>query len=129
MGPDQWDLTCAEHLMPQESYKLGALRGLREEMAIDLPDVQGPLTAPHFRELVIPGRIIDREFVQSFWARGYAGTVDFNAAEVSAVRWVTLEELEEEMKADPESFTEWFRAEYPMVREDLLRALLEVQSV
>lgn len=37
--------------------------------------------------------------------------VIFNPAEVSEVKYIELAELQQQMAAEPENFTEWFRAE------------------
>jgi isopentenyldiphosphate isomerase len=41
--------------------------------------------------------------------------VHFNEAEVIAVQWISLGELERQMKAEPSKFTEWFRDEMQLV--------------
>lgn len=34
VGPGQWDLSCAEHLQPGESFRDAAARGLEEELGV-----------------------------------------------------------------------------------------------
>ena len=41
--------------------------------------------------------------------------VHFNDAEVIAVDWISLSELETQMQAEPLKFTEWFRAEMQLL--------------
>lgn len=112
IGPDQWDLSVAEHLQPGESFEAGAVRGLAEELGIraSLTDVAGPLQPTHKRELH-QGEFHDVELVQSYRLDGYAGSVAFDDGEVSEARWIGLEELQKEVEAKPHEFTQWMREE------------------
>jgi hypothetical protein len=67
IGPNQLDLSVAEHLQPGESFVQGAARGLAEELGISvsLDELQGPLAPTHRRELH-QGDFHDCELVQSF---------------------------------------------------------------
>ena len=118
VGPNQWDLSVAEHLSPGEGYVEAVLRGLQEELGVtaDQGALRGPLNEPHVRHLANPEKgIFDNEYVQSFELPGYEGPVDVNAEEVSEVRWVSLEQLQQEMEEQPQAFTVWLREELALV--------------
>lgn len=36
IGPNQWDLSCAEHLQPGESQESAAIRGMEEELNLKM---------------------------------------------------------------------------------------------
>ena len=45
---------------------------------------------------------------------------NFNPEEVTAFRWLSSEELEAEIVANPDNFTAWFKLLVPRVKEQLL---------
>eukprot|EP00195_Chlamydomonas_chlamydogama_P005946 CAMPEP_0202906898 /NCGR_PEP_ID=MMETSP1392-20130828/40640_1 /ASSEMBLY_ACC=CAM_ASM_000868 /TAXON_ID=225041 /ORGANISM="Chlamydomonas chlamydogama, Strain SAG 11-48b" /LENGTH=196 /DNA_ID=CAMNT_0049595581 /DNA_START=47 /DNA_END=634 /DNA_ORIENTATION=+ len=116
VGPSQWDLSVAEHLQPGESYRDAVVRGLNEELGIEmsscLHSVVGPLSATHLRKLELPSEgIHDYEFVESYRLDNYEGRVTFNEEEVSAVRFAKVSDIQHEMQENPDNFTVWFREE------------------
>lgn len=126
IAPSKWDLSVAEHLGVGEEYRAAAARGLWEELGVTCQDPEAlvPLTEPHKHEVVEPSiGVCDREFVQTFAMRGYAGPVTMDPAEVAEVRWVGVHELRAEMASSPDSFTPWFVREFS--REDISTALAE----
>ncbi|KAF6258140.1 NUDIX hydrolase domain-like protein [Scenedesmus sp. NREL 46B-D3] len=116
IGPNQWDLSVAEHLSPGETFRDAAVRGLQEELGVagvTLP--QQPLGPMHRRSLVVPGRYLDNELVESYELRGFSGQVTFNPAEVCEVKFIELPDLVTQMAAEPGKFTEWFRDELALL--------------
>lgn len=116
IGPNQWDLSVAEHLSPGESFREAAARGLQEELGITgvlLP--QQPLGPMHRRSLLVPGKYVDNELVESYELRDFQGEVSFNPAEVSEVKYIELPDLVTQMAAEPQNFTEWFRDELALL--------------
>ncbi|GIL78257.1 hypothetical protein Vretimale_7634 [Volvox reticuliferus] len=117
VAPGQWDLSVAEHLSPGETFRDGVVRGLAEELGVELSPqqlvaLQGPLTPMHQRRLLIPEKgIKDFEFIEAYRLDGYEGPISFNEQEVIDCKWVSLEELQEEMSDRPDDFTIWFREE------------------
>ena len=55
----------------------------------------------------------------SFALRNFDGVIDANEEEVSAVRFVTMAELEQEVAASPDTFTPWLRHELQLQLSDL----------
>ena len=109
--PNTWDLTCAEHVQPGESYEAAALRGLREELSIPPPPALLRTLAPTRRTLRAVcartgARVLDNEFVPLYEGL-YDGSSLVDAAEVSAVRWVNWQQLLAEVAADEGAFTPW----------------------
>ena len=112
IGANQWDLSVAEHLQPGETYITAAARGLAEELGIktEAIEVAGPLQPTHRRELH-QGEFHDVELVQSYRLDGWKGEVQLVDGEVSEVRWIGIDELRNEIAAEPEKFTQWLKEE------------------
>lgn len=140
IGPNQWDLSLAEHLQPGESFRDAVVRGLREELGICVEGrkkeeaqpcgtqntqndgvgdgcrlcLVGPITPVHKRELRV-GEFHDVELVQSFRLEGLdsdaEGCICFEDGEVSDVQWVDPSELGMRIGKNPEIYTDWLKAE------------------
>lgn len=116
IGPNQWDLSVAEHLSKGETFHQAAVRGLHEELGITADVPQQPLGPMHKRSLVIPGQYVDIELVQSYRVDGFEGQVQHNPAEVSEVKFIEMPDLVTQMAAEPDNFTEWFRQELQLLQ-------------
>mmetsp|Transcript_39147 Transcript_39147/g.84841 ORF Transcript_39147/g.84841 Transcript_39147/m.84841 type:complete len:171 (-) Transcript_39147:97-609(-) len=73
VAPGLWDLSCAEHVQPGESYEAAARRGLLEELGVVDPPPLRQLHAAFLQENEYPalGKI-DREFVEVWSLPRYA---------------------------------------------------------
>ena len=114
VAPGLWDLSCAEHVSPGETYEQAACRGAREELAVQLaPVALVQLLPPSRRALrwtTAAGKlVVDNEFVPLYEAR-HDGAVTADPAEVDAVRWVAWDALLAEARAADAAarFTPWF---------------------
>jgi isopentenyl-diphosphate delta-isomerase len=106
--PGIWDLSAAEHLKPGETYRQGAIRGLREELGIAAVELERVGTVTHTKLEIPEQGIKDYELQQSF--RGvFDGEVRANASEVCDVRTIALRDLAVAFKERPSDFTPWFR--------------------
>ncbi len=114
IGPNQWDLSLAEHLQPGESYRDAVVRGLQEELGICNSGVVlvGPIAQTHKRELH-QGEFHDVELVQSFRLEGFdtASPLTFDDGEVIDVQWIDPGSLESLIRECPEKYTAWLQAE------------------
>lgn len=105
--PGLWDQSAAEHLTPGETYLQGALRGLKEELAVSGVALT-PLGEPFAGRLDQPELgIHDYELQQAFHGI-WAGPVQADPAEVAEVRTVALEDLADWVRTSPDDFTPWF---------------------
>jgi isopentenyl-diphosphate Delta-isomerase len=112
-GGGLWSNTCCSHPLPGEAVAAAARRRLREELGIDAPVHH--VFAFTYRAEVENG-LIEHEFDHVF-AGTWEGAFKLNPEEVAACRYVTAAELEEELKAHPEHFTQWFRLIYDRVSQ------------
>lgn len=113
-SPGLWTNTCCSHPRDGESVIAAGQRRLREELGIsaDLKDLGWFKYNAHFDNGLseheidhvligdVPGDIV----------------VQPNPEEVHAYRWVTIEELEREIEANPERFTQWILQALELVK-------------
>ena len=108
-----WDYSVGEHLLPEESFRQGALRGLGEELGV----YDGKLKAIgelRWVRLESPGSQ-DCEIQQAFRC-AYDGEIVFNTAEVSAIKFVDLAELDVRLAAKSNLFTPWLAEDIRLFR-------------
>lgn len=106
--PGGWDLSVAEHLKPGENYATAAARGLREELGIQVVDLE-PLGGIVRAQLELPeSGIRDYEMQQSFRAMSDA-ELHLDGDEVAEFRLLMPRELNDLMLRSPADFTPWFR--------------------
>ena len=118
--PGLWDYSVGEHLKPGESFLAGAVRGLKEELAVinaalvPLGDVhRAAFRSPEFG-------VVDREIRQAFEGR-HDGQVNPDPGEVNDVQLASMTELAAWLARAPDDFTPWFVAD--LERLGLLRRL------
>eukprot|EP00775_Hariotina_reticulata_P011760 gene11760-11906_t len=88
----------------------------QEELGISAALQGPPIATLHKRQLLVPGCYIDNELVESYKLEGFSGQVVVNPAEVSEFKFVELQDLREQMCAEPGFFTKWFRDEIQLLR-------------
>ncbi len=112
-APGLWANTCCSHPRPGESVEQAAKRRIKEEMGFECEvkeifsmiykaDVGNGLTEYEY----------DHVFI-GFWE----GEPMPNPKEVCEWKWASLEEIERDMKENPEKYAPWFRIIFPKVAE------------
>lgn len=100
-----WTNTCCSHPRPGEDIIKAGERRLMEEMGIEaeLKSVGNFHYVAHFDNGLVENEI-DHVLI------GQSSTENFspNPEESQAHRWISLVELEKEIKKNPEQFTPWF---------------------
>eukprot|EP01117_Protostelium_nocturnum_P012701 TRINITY_DN4685_c0_g1_i2.p1 TRINITY_DN4685_c0_g1~~TRINITY_DN4685_c0_g1_i2.p1 ORF type:complete len:176 (+),score=61.46 TRINITY_DN4685_c0_g1_i2:153-680(+) len=113
--PNLWDLSCAEHLKPGETYRVGAIRGLKEELNISMENDEKRLKKLRDFELFVHEDekigIKDHEFSE-LWSLSPQDDFKIDDDEVSEAKFVEIQQLKEEMKSNPNDFTPWFKKEF-----------------
>jgi len=106
--PNCYDFSCGEHLMPGEDYEEAALRGLKEELNIELPK----------EELLFLGKLTPKDGVSSFM-KVYKVLVDkepqYNKGDFSSASFVSLNRLEEMISASLSKFKDDFSKVYKLL--------------
>ncbi|MEP1208015.1 MAG: isopentenyl-diphosphate Delta-isomerase [Rhizobiaceae bacterium] len=103
-----WANTCCTHPNFGEDVSAAAHRRLNEELG---------LTAELTEQLVVEyaadvgNGLFERERVHMFTAKVNRAQLEarLNPDEVAEIKWVTAEQLTEDVKANPEEYTPWFR--------------------
>ncbi len=119
--PGLWANSCCTHPHWGEASRDCAVRRLREELGMTG-------MAPVFAETVeyradVGGGMTEHEVVDIFTADAPAGLrLEPNPAEVMAVRWIALSDLQAEVAATPGRFTPWLRIYLAEHRHRIFRA-------
>lgn len=110
-SPNQWTNGVCSHPRIDETYLEGAKRRLKEELGIE-----AELSEKfHFVYKADVGQNLWEHELDHVFTGNFEGEVHLNADEVSEIRYISMEDLDREMTASPENFTEWFKiilAEY-----------------
>lgn len=110
-GGGLWSNTVCSHPLPGEAPLAAARRRLQEELGIDAE--VAPAFSFTYRAEVENG-LVEHEYDHVFTGQ-YEGAFALNESEVSAVRYLGMAELEQELREHPEHFTQWFRLVYERV--------------
>lgn len=100
-----WSNTCCSHPYPNESTLNGAKRRLYEEMGIHSP--LNFLYSFQYQAAVDNG-LIEHELDHIFWAISDE-TPEINVEEVLDYKYISSQELSEDMVRNPGNYTEWFK--------------------
>lgn len=104
-SPDQWTNAVCSHPRFDETYLQGAKRRMKEELG-----VEAELTEKfHFLYKADVGQNLWEHELDHVFTGFYDGDFHLNEEEVSEVRYISMEKLDEEMKENPQQFTEWFK--------------------
>ncbi|AQX06004.1 isopentenyl-diphosphate delta-isomerase [Elizabethkingia meningoseptica] len=104
-SPDQWTNACCSHPRENETYLDAAIRRVNEELGINCQLEE----KFHFIYKADVGQGLWEHELDHVFIGEYNGEYRLNPDEVSAIRFVTLEELDHEVAQQPEMFTEWFK--------------------
>lgn len=104
-SPLKWTNTCCTHPRPGEDLNVAAVRRLVEEMGI-----RAELTWQYsfIYKAELDGGLTEHELDHVFFGKSKAIPVP-NSEEVAAWKYLSLEAVESEMTAQPDSYTEWFK--------------------
>ncbi len=108
-----WSNTCCSHPRPGESVLEAAHRRLKEEMGFDceLKVVDKLIYSVEFEN-----GLKENEYdylIIGFWE----GEPKPNPDEVEEWKWVSLEEVKEDIRKNPEKYTYWFKKALPIVEK------------
>lgn len=104
-SPGLWTNTCCSHQREGESNIDAGKRRLQEEMGFstDLKD-----TISFIYKAPFENGLTEHEFDHILVGK-FEGEPDLNPAEVSDWKWMSLEELRDDMARNPDRYTEWFK--------------------
>ena len=109
----KWSNTCCSHPRPGEQNIEAAKRRLKEEMGLECELTYG---FNFIYRTDFSNDLIEHEFDHVFF-----GTTDalpvINPQEVADYTFMSLDELNEKLKQDPDEYTEWFKICFERVIE------------
>lgn len=104
-SPGEWTNACCSHPRIEETYQEAAERRLKEELGISA-EISEKF---HFiYKAPVGGDLIEHELDHVFTGN-YEGPLELNKEEVAETRYISMEDLNAELKAHPENFTPWFK--------------------
>lgn len=100
-----WTNTCCSHPRQGEETILAAHRRLEEEMGFDC-EIEEVFEFVYKAKLDkgLTEHELDHVFVGQ-----YDGRVNFNTDEVMEYKWISYDDLIEDIKLSPDKYTEWFK--------------------
>lgn len=104
-SPGLWTNTCCSHPNVGEPMSQAVKRRLQEEMGFSCD------LSYQFKFLYkasFSNGLTEHELDHVYLGK-YTGPVNFNEEEVDSYKWVSKDYVIEDMKANPESYTYWFR--------------------
>lgn len=104
-SPGLWTNTCCSHQREGESNVQAGKRRLQEEMGFstDLRD-----TISFIYKAPFDNGLTEHEF-DHILVGNFEGEPDLNPNEVAEWKWMSLENIEKDMKRNPSIYTEWFK--------------------
>lgn len=101
-----WTNTCCSHPRPGEEVKTAAKRRLLEEMGIE--DVDLNKEFDFIYQATFDNGLFEHEFDHVFFGE-FSGEPLINREEVEEWKYMSLEQIEEELNRYPEKYTPWFK--------------------
>jgi isopentenyl-diphosphate Delta-isomerase len=100
-----WTNTCCSHPLPGEGIEQAARRRLNQEMGIDVQ--------PKFIYKFIYRTNLDQDLIENEMDHVLLGTYDgipaVNTDEVEDWKFISLDDLKNDIKINPEAYTYWFK--------------------
>lgn len=118
-SPGLWSNSCCGHPRPGESTGDAARRRLYEEMGIDC---ELALLSSFIYKAQLEGGLIEHELDHVLIGMTSTDPTP-DGSEVGEWRWISVEELQAWLAADPAAFSAWFPMAFEALREELSRRL------
>lgn len=112
-----WSNTCCSHPRAGESFQAAADRRLFEELGFCT--TLKPAFSFIYKAFDAPSGLTEHELDWVFTGV-YNQSFEFNHDEIHAVRWMRVEDIQQDMQAHPEQWSFWFKI---MLQEMLQRGL------
>jgi isopentenyl-diphosphate delta-isomerase len=104
-GGGLWTNTCCGHPRPGEDVRSAAMRRLKEEMGFSCYLQK---MFDYVYKVKLDKGMTEHEFLHVY--RGtYDGTPVLNPLEADGWKWVNVQELKNDIKTNPETYTPWFK--------------------
>lgn len=114
-SPGLWTNTCCSHPRDGETLEAATARRLMEEMGLSC-DMHEVFTFIYKAPVGLG--LIEHEF-DHVWFGQSDDVPAINTEEVASYKYMSLDDIAEDMKAHPESYTEWFKISFEEVRKHI----------
>lgn len=104
-SPLLWTNTCCSHQRPGETNVQAGKRRLQEEMGFEVELTE----LFHFIYKAPFDNGLTEHELDHVMIGKFNGVPDINREEVENWKWITLEELKQDMSHHPENYTAWFK--------------------
>ena len=104
-SPNLWSNTCCSHPYPGEKILDGAERRIEEEMGFKC-GLEELLSFTY--KVRFSNGLVEHEYDHIFVGE-YSDEPNLNLDEASDWKWVDLEDLEKDMRKNPENYTHWLK--------------------
>jgi len=116
-----WTNTCCSHPKPGEKEEEGAKRRLEEEFGFT---TELKKAFSFIYEHRFDNGLIENEFDHVFVGK-FDGKVAPDPEEIEDYKWISLEELEKDVRDNPEEYTPWFKIIFDKHIHDLKNSITD----
>lgn len=109
----KWDQSVGGHVDEGEDYYQAVCRELREELGIQEAPLK-EITKYYTEET--DENVINKKF-NMLYSANYNGKINFNKEEITEVKWISLEKLEDWTREQPQDFTQGFIKSFNMYQQ------------
>ena len=104
LWPMYWEATCSSHPKENETYEESGERRLEEELRINtsLKLVDKFIYHSYYKDIGA-----EHEFCATLVGKYDKENIDFNTDEVEDVKWITINELRQELNKSPQNYAPW----------------------
>jgi isopentenyl-diphosphate Delta-isomerase len=120
LWPNYWSNTCCSHPRRGETMEEAVSRRLEQELGFECP-LEYLYKFKYHAQYGAVGA--EHEYCWVYHGR-YDGPLDVNVSEIADWRFVGVDQLEEELRLQPERFTPWFKMEWAHIRNNFLADIL-----
>jgi isopentenyl-diphosphate delta-isomerase len=108
LWPGAWDVSFTSHVYPGETYQEAAVRKGKQELSATF----GALKDVHSFVYFAPfGKYAENEFCKLLVA-DFDGKIKANPDEITATKYISLRDLDRELKTKGEKYTPWLKLAY-----------------
>ncbi len=105
LWPGAWDVSYTSHVYPGETYQQAADRKASQELDASVGGLEDVYSFVYFAP---QGDNAENEFCRVL-VGDFDGRVVPNTEEMAEIRWARLDDLERDVKANPDLYTPWFK--------------------
>lgn len=116
-SPNLWTNACCSHPRENESYLDAAKRRLKEELGIETPIEE----IFHFTYRADVGQGLWEHELDHVFLGNFNGDFNLDPNEVSEIKYLSSQELDEDINSHPEKYTEWFKIIWKEYRNRILK--------